>query len=303
MFPSTWTTRPDASYEKSLDRLAAAIGQSDAVLVGAGAGLSVAAGFAYSGQRFEQTFADFHDRFGITDMYAGGFYPFPDAETTWAWWSRMVWVNRYACPVGDVYRDLLDCVRDRDYFVLTTNVDHQFQRTGFDKHRLFYTQGDYGLFQCSVPCHQATYDNRDQVERMLHEQQDMRVPTELVPRCPVCGEPMTMNLRADDRFVQDEGWYAAARRYEDFLHRHEGLKVVLLELGVGNNTPGIIRYPFWRMAAANPTYTYAQVKRGRPFGRPPWNQRRYVVSHRVLFADALPQGVRPPASCSRMRRP
>ena len=212
MSSSQWISGSTGSFSESVDRVARAIERADAVLVGAGAGLSTAAGFHYSGPRFEKDFADFRDRFGITDMYAGGFYPFPDDETRWAWWSRMIWVNRYACPVGRPYQDLVRMLRGREYFVLTTNVDHQFQRAGIDRSRLFYTQGDYGLLQCPEPCHQATYDNEDLVRLMVRDQRDMRVPSELVPRCPRCGRVMVPNLRCDDTFVEDEGWHAAAER-------------------------------------------------------------------------------------------
>ena len=236
-------------------RLRRALDSADAVLIGAGSGLSTAAGLTYTGERFERYFGDFIAKYHIPDMYAGGFYPFETLEEYWAWWSRHIFYNRYVDAPLPVYRDLLALVRDQDYFVLTTNVDHQFQRAGFDKKRLFYTQGDYGLWQCMQPCHNKTYDNEQTVRRMIEEQRDMRVPTELVPHCPVCGRPMTMNLRADDTFVEDEGWHAAAGRYADFLRRHEGLRVVFLELGVGGNTPGIIKYPFWRMTRDNPQAT------------------------------------------------
>ena len=147
----------------------------------------------------------------------------------------------------------------KDYFVLTTNVDHQFQKAGFDKHRLFYTQGDYGLFQCSEPCHNVTYDNEEVIRRMLSEQRNIRIPSELIPKCPKCGKSMTMNLRCDDTFVQNGGWYRASERYSDFLRRHEGLHILFLELGVGFNTPVIIKYPFWQMTAKNPNAVYACV--------------------------------------------
>jgi len=194
-------------------------------------------------------------------MYSGGFYPYGTREEFWAFWSRNILINRYLDIPKPVYADLLALVRDKDYFVLTTNVDHCFQRAGFDKKRLFYTQGDYGLFQCSVPCHQKTYDNEEAVRRMIAEQRDLRVPTELVPRCPVCGRPMSMNLRSDDTFVEDEGWHEAAARYENFL-RTRGGRVLFLELGVGYNTPGIIKFPFWNMAERNPDATYACVNYG-----------------------------------------
>ena len=229
------------------------------MVVGAGAGLSASAGLTYSGERFRRYFGDFQAKYGIRDMYSGGFYPFESLEEYWAWWSRQILVNRYEKAPEPVYEDLLNLVKDRDYFVLTTNVDHQFQLAGFDRQRLFYTQGDYGLWQCSRPCHQETYDNEAAVRRMFAEQREMRVPTELVPRCPRCGRPMTMNLRCDNTFVQDGGWYAAARRYEDFLRRHQGMRVLFLELGVGGNTPVIIKYPFWKMALENRKATYACV--------------------------------------------
>lgn len=233
------------------------------MVIGGGAGLSTSAGLTYDGERFKAHFQDFASKYGIQDMYSGGFYPFASLEEYWAWWSRHIMVNRYQRAPKPVYGDLLELVKDRDYFVLTTNVDHQFQLAGFDKKRLFYTQGDYGLWQCSRPCHQSTYDNEETVRRMLAEQRDMRIPPELIPRCPVCGGPMTMNLRSDGAFVQDEGWYQAQERYQDFLRRYEGQRVVFLELGVGYNTPAIIKYPFWSMTARNPRAVYACVNQGQ----------------------------------------
>ena len=243
-------------------RLSRALDEADAVLVGAGAGLSTSAGFTYSGERFERLFPDFIDAYGFRDMYSAGFYPFPTPEERWAFWSRYVWCNRYEPAPKDTYAKLLRILADKDYFVITTNVDHQFQTAGIDRHRLFYTQGDYGLWQCSVPCHDKTYDNYEVVKLMVELQRDRRVPSELVPKCPVCGEPMSMNLRADDTFVEDEGWHRAAERYSDFVRRHRDLRMLYLELGVGGNTPGIIKYPFWQMTAANPQATYACVNYG-----------------------------------------
>lgn len=259
-----WLTKSTGKAEQSLEKVAQWLDQADAVLVGAGAGLSAACGpeFAYSGERFQRLFGDFQRAYGFSDMYSGGFYPYPTQEQFWAYWSRQIWYNRYACPVGDPYRDLLRIVRDRDYFVLTTNVDHQFQRAGFAMNRLFYTQGDYGLFQCSEPCHQKTYDNYAQVKQMVEQQHDLHIPSELVPHCPVCGKPMTTNLRCDNTFVQDDGWYAANARYQDFVRSHEGKRVVYLELGVGGNTPIIIKYPFWRAVAQNPNARYVQINMG-----------------------------------------
>lgn len=234
-------------------------------MIGAGAGLSASAGLTYSGERFLNTFEDFHKKYGINDMYMGGFYPYNSPEEYWAWWSRQIYVNRYDVQPGKVYTNLLDLVRQKDYFVLTTNVDHQFQLAGFDKKRLFYTQGDYGLWQCVHGCMDKTYDNEEQVRKMIAEQKDMKIPSELIPRCPLCGEPMTMNLRCDDSFVQNAGWYAASSRYDDFKRRHEKLHILYLELGVGSNTPVIIKYPFWNMTFKNPKAVYACVNQGEAF--------------------------------------
>ena len=244
---------------RQIDRLKQVLGTADAVLIGAGAGLSASAGLTYSGERFERYFSDFHQRYGITDMYSGGFYPYDTLEEYWAWWSRHIFYNRYADAPVPVYQMLLSLVKNKDYFVLTTHVDHQFQKAGFDKQRLFYTQGDYGLSQCSKACHNKTYDNESSVRRMVEQQQDMKIPSELIPHCPVCGAPMIMNLRCDDTFVQDEGWYAAAERYSDFVKQHRSGKILYLELGVGNNTPAIIKYPFWRMTLQNPNAIYASI--------------------------------------------
>lgn len=235
---------------------------ADAVLIGAGAGLSTAAGFAYSGERFEKAFPDFIQKYHFRDMYTAGFYPYPSKEEFWAYWSRYIFINRYQDAQKPVYSQLLNLVKGKDYFVLTTNVDHCFQKAGFDKDRLFYTQGDYGLFQCSVPCHRRTYDNKEIVLKMVEQQKDRRIPSELIPSCPKCGEPMAMNLRSDDTFVEDLGWSEAASRYVNFIQAHEGKKLLLLELGVGSNTPGIIKYPFWRLTAQNPNATYICINFG-----------------------------------------
>ena len=259
MFLRTATTKSTKSCCDTLQRLKHEIQTADAILIGAGAGLSTSAGFTYTGKRFTDTFADFISKYGFRDMYSGGFYPFETLEEHWAYWSRYIYINRYQDAPKDTYADLLALVQGKDYFVLTTNVDHCFQKAGFDKHRLFYTQGDYGLWQCSGSCHDKTYDNEAVIRKMVAEQKDMRVPSELVPRCPVCGAPMSMNLRADSTFVEDEGWHQAAARYQDFVRRHEGMRVLYLELGVGMNTPGIIKYPFWKMVYQNPKATYACV--------------------------------------------
>ena len=248
----------DACCDK-ISRLKQELNTADAVVIGAGAGLSASAGFSYTGERFQKYFGDFIAKYGFRDMYSGGFYPFDSLEEHWAYWSRYIYINRYLDAPEPVYSGLFQLVQEKDYFVLTTNVDHQFQKAGFDKHRLFYTQGDYVLWQCSKPCHQKTYDNESIVKKMLAEQKGMKIPTELVPHCPVCGAPMSMNLRADDTFVEDDGWHVAARRYEDFLRHHEGKHILFLELGVGGNTPVIIKYPFWRTTYQNPNAVYACV--------------------------------------------
>ena len=262
MYFSRLTRQSTRSFSAQIDRLQAALDEADVVIVGAGSGLSTAAGFTYSDERFERLFGDFATRYGFSDMYAGGFYPYDSLEEYWAFWSRYVMCNRYEPAPKPVYERLLALVRGRDYFVITTNVDHCFQRAGFDKQRLFYTQGDYGLFQCSRPCCQQTWGNEQAIRAMVERQKDLRNPSELVPHCPNCVAPMTMNLRCDDTFVEDEGWHRAASRYNDFLRRHEGMRTLLLELGVGGNTPGIIKYPFWQMCAGNPQATYACINFG-----------------------------------------
>ncbi len=246
----------DPEYMLEIKNLRQKIQHAEAILIGAGAGLSASAGFTYSGKRFEDHFSDFMETYGFQDMYSAGFYPYETPEEYWAYWSRYVYINRYRNPPETVYHDLYSLIQHKDYFVLTTNVDHCFQKSGFDKQRLFYTQGDYGLWQCSRPCHNKTYDNEIIISRMVSLQQNMRVPSELIPHCPFCGAPMSMNLRSDSTFVEDEGWHDAAGRDQDFLHRQENRNILYLELGVGNNTPGIIKYPFWQMTYHNPNAFY-----------------------------------------------
>ena len=263
MFSRIWTKPSTKSCSEQIEQLRTALQDCDAVVIGAGSGLSTAAGFTYTGERFEQRFSDFAQKYGIRDMYSGGFYPFSTQEAFWAYWSRYIYINRYQDAPKPVYEDLLNLVRDKDYFVITTNVDHCFQKAGFDKKRLFYTQGDYGLFQCSEPCCQETFENEAMIREMVTRQEDMKIPTELLPVCPHCGKPLTMNLRSDDKFVEDEGWHRAAERYENFLRTRAGQKILFLELGVGYNTPVIIKYPFWQMTAKNPNAIYACINQGQ----------------------------------------
>ena len=241
MFSRTSITRSTESYSENIKRLKDALDTAEAVVIGAGAGLSTAAGFTYSGERFKKYFADFIDKYSFSDMYSGGFYPFETPEEHWAYWSRYIFINRYTDAPKPTYNKLFELIKNKDYFVITTNVDHCFQKAGFDKARLFYTQGDYGLFQCSVPCRDETFDNEEIIRRMVDEQKDMRVPSELIPVCPYCGMPLVMNLRADDKFVEDDGWIEAAKRYESFLQTRNRRRILFLELGVGYNTPVIIK--------------------------------------------------------------
>ena len=273
---------------EAIEQLKQIISEAETIVIGAGSGLSTSAGFTYSGERFEKYFSDFAVKYGFQDMYSGGFAPFASLEERWAYWSRYIMINRYMDPPKPVYNNILSLVRNKDYFVLTTNVDHCFQKAGFDKERLFYTQGDYGLFQCSEPCHHKTYDNEKQIRAMWEFRSEMKIPPELVPHCPVCGKPMSMNLRADDTFVTDEGWDQTAARYETFLQsrnitsrsgQQDGTgNVLFLELGVGKNTPGIIKYPFWQMTAKNPNAQYVCINFGEAFAP-------YEIEKRSLCID------------------
>jgi len=259
MFSKILTKQSTAGYSTQIAQLQQALDCADAVVIGAGAGLSASAGFIYNGERFEQYFSDFRAKYDFEDMYTGGFFPFATQEEHWAYWSRYIWVNRYTDAPEPVYDALLALVADKDYFVLTTNVDHCFQKAGFDKKRLFYTQGDYGLFQCSVPCDIDTYDNEAIIKQMYNEQKDMKIPSELIPKCPKCGKPLTMNLRSDNKFVEDEGWLMASERYQNFIRTRANQHILFLELGVGYNTPVIIKYPFWQMTAQNHRAAYVCI--------------------------------------------
>ena len=256
------TSRRELCDENRICQLKAKLQNADAVLIGAGAGLSTSAGFVYTGPRFQENFQDFIEKYHFQDMYSGGFYPFATPEEHWAYWSRYIYINRYQEAPKPVYADLYELIKEKDYFVITTNVDHCFQKAGFEKERLFYIQGDFGLWQCSKPCHAQTYDNEESILRMVKEQRKMRVPSELVPYCPRCHAPMSMNLRADHTFVEDEGWHRACQRYESYLEQHKDAHVLLLELGCGMNTPGIIKIPFWKLTRKYENFRYVCINRG-----------------------------------------
>ena len=262
MFSKIWTTKSTENYSSQIERLKKEFEAAKTIVIGAGAGLSTSAGFVYDGERFRQYFSDFEEKYRFHDMYSGGFYPYNTLEEHWAYWSRYIYINRYMDAPKPVYSELFELVKEKDYFILTTNVDHCFQKAGFDKKRLFYTQGDYGLFQCSEPCCNETFENEDIMRQMVERQKDMRIPSELLPVCPHCGKPLTMNLRSDNRFVEDEGWHRAAERYNNFLRTRKNQRILFLELGVGYNTPVIIKYPFWQMTAKNRNATYVCINYG-----------------------------------------
>ena len=282
MFQNLFTKNQGVDDADKIKKIQSALAEADAVIIGAGAGLSTSAGFTYTGERFHKYFFDFEEKYGFHDMYTGGFYPYHALEEHWAYWSRYIYINRYLDAPRNTYANILEVVKNKDYFVLTTNVDHCFQKAGFDHKRLFYTQGDYGLFQCSGPCCKETFDNKEIIINMLMEQGfsiesdgtlklpeqgklKMTVSSSVLPVCPHCGKPLTMNLRSDDTFVEDTGWNKAAMCYDQFLQRHKGLKMVFLELGVGYNTPVIIKYPFWQMTAKNPNATYICINDSEAF--------------------------------------
>lgn len=268
-------------FQERIHKAKELIADADYVLIGAGAGLSEAAGFLYSGENFKKYFSDFEEKYGFHDMYSGGFYPYKTEEEKWAYWSRYVYVNRYKFKSNKLYKSLFDLVKNKEYFVITTNVDHQFQLAGFDKQKLFYTQGDYGLLQCSVPCHNKTYDNEALIIQMVNEQKDMKVPSYLIPKCPVCGRPMEMNLRSDDKFVQDEGWYIHAELYKKFLKKSQNKKLVLLEIGVGYNTPIIIKYPFEHMTYKNKGTSLIRINKDYPICS------KEIIDKSIMFDEKI----------------
>ncbi len=252
------------SLESRLKRAKSAIKEADHILIGGGAGLSAAAGLTYSGKRFTDNFGDFIVRYDMSDMYSAGFYPFETPEEKWAYWSRHIHMNRYEPPALKLYLDLQKLISGKDYFVITTNVDQQFYKAGFDKDRIFDTQGDYGKFQCAVGCHDTLYDNEQAVRSMVAQQRDCRIPSTLIPKCPVCGGDMDMNLRKDGYFVQDAEWYKRSAAFESYLHLIAGNRIVLMEFGVGYNTPTIIRFPFEQITYKEPKATLIRFNRDYP---------------------------------------
>ena len=251
-------------YEDQIRNAVNLIKDADTVIIGAGAGASTAAGIEYGGKRFREKFHEFIMKYGghyMTDMYAAGFYPFPSEEAKWGYWSKHALINRFDPPALPLYKELYDIVKDKEYFVLTTNVDHQFYKAGFADERIFATQGDYGKIQCQRGCHPKTYDAKELFQKMDAARKDCLIPSELVPKCPVCGGNMAMNLRCDNYFVEDEAWHEAADRYADFLEQHQSEKVVLIELGVGFNTPIIIRFPFDKMVRENASYSLIRLNK------------------------------------------
>ena len=252
------------NYRERIDRAREALSRAGFIVIGGGAGLSEAAGLHYSGSRFEENFADFKGRYGMTDMYTAGFYPFGTQEEKWAYWSRHILLNRWAPPALPLYKALYALVRDKNYFVLTTNVDGQFEKAGFDPARIFAVQGDYGQIQCAKGCHDKLYGDETLVREMAAEQKDCRIPSRLVPKCPVCGGEMEVHVRKDGNFVQDKAWYEAADRYDKFIAGAAGKRTVFLEAGVGYNTPAIIRFPFERMVCRNDRASLIRINRDYP---------------------------------------
>ncbi|SHJ46047.1 SIR2 family NAD-dependent protein deacylase [Parasporobacterium paucivorans] len=254
--------------EKRISQAQEAIENSEYILIGGGAGLSAAAGLTYSGKRFSDHFSDFMEKYGFTDMYAGTFYPFQTEEELWAHWARHIDVNRYLMPATRLYLDIMELVKNKKYFVISTNVESQFVKAGFPDDKVFEVQGDYSYLQCAKGCHDKLYYNEELIKKMVFHTKECRIPSELVPRCPVCGNEMDVNLRHNAFFVQNEEWYKADKRYSKFLDESEGKNIVYMEFGVGFNTPGIIRYPFEQMTYKNPNATLIRFNRDNPLGAP-----------------------------------
>lgn len=279
--------------KQRIDQAREAIKQCDMLLIGAGAGLSAAAGLDYGGKRFTDNFFDFIEKYGITDMYSASFYPFQTEEETWAHWARHIEVNRYAMPATPLYQALLELVREKPYFVISTNVESQFVKAGFPAQKVFEIQGDYAFLQCAKACHDTLYENEELIKKMLAATVDCRIPSELVPKCPVCGGSMDVNLRHNQYFVQDADWHIAVQSYEAFLKESLGKKLVLLELGVGFNTPGIIRYPFENMTYQNKQATLIRLNRDYPRGAEEISEQTISFDEAMaVVVDALNEGSR-----------
>ncbi len=244
---------------KQLEEAKRLISEADAIVIGAGAGLSSAAGLTYSGSRFTEHFADFIKEYGLTDMYSSAFYPFETDEKKWGYWSQHLYLNRYQTGSLPLYQDLYELVADKNYFVITTNVDSQFEKAGFEREKIFEVQGNYGEFQCSVPCHDGIYANQETLEIMLANRQGLEVRSEDIPKCPKCGADMMSRLRMDHRFVEDRHWHQQESAYLAFLQQYAEKKLVFLELGVGYNTPTIIKFPFERLNAVLPQASLIRV--------------------------------------------
>lgn len=256
------------SYKKRLEQAKRALEGAEYVLLGGGAGLSAAAGITYSGKRFTEHFEPFINKYGFTDLYTSSFYPFRTEEENWAYWAKHISINRFEIGATRLYEDLFQLVKEKEYFVISTNVESQFVKAGFPEDKVFEIQGDYSYLQCEKGCHDTLYYNEAVVKEMIEQTRDCRIPTDLVPKCPVCGGRMDVNLRKNGYFVQDEKWYESERRYKEFLSSTTEERIVYAELGVGFNTPGIIRYPFERMTYNNVNATLIRFNLEHPEGAP-----------------------------------
>ena len=262
---------------KLIQKLKEEIENSEYILIGAGAGLSTSAGFLYDGKRFEDNFKDYIKKYGFTDMYSAGFYNFPTLEEYWAYFSLYVYINRYDIEENETYLNLYNIVKNKNYFVITTNVDGRFADSKFDKDKIFAVQGDFSLFQCSKPCRQETFYNEKYIREMIKYKKEMKIPTELIPKCPYCGRNMSMNLRVDSTFVQDKNWDKQKSKYENFLKNSNNSKILFLELGVGFNTPSIIKYNFWRMTLNNKKSVYASINLGECYSASDIEERSICI--------------------------
>lgn len=262
---------------KLILKLKEEIENSEYILIGAGAGLSTSAGFSYDGKRFEDNFKDYIKKYGFTDMYSAGFYNFPTLEEYWAYFSLYVYINRYDIEENETYLNLYNIVKNKNYFVITTNVDGRFIDSKFDKDKIFAVQGDFSLLQCSKPCRQETFYNEKYIREMIKYKKEMKIPTELIPKCPYCGKNMSMNLRADSTFVQDKNWDKQKLKYENFLKNSYNSKILFLELGVGFNTPSIIKYNFWRMTLNNKKSVYASINLGECYSASDIEERSICI--------------------------